>query len=212
LPQGHVVERLLKETGGILHSEDLILDAVRDLLKDEVKGYIRSRLDANPALKQELKEAVGGLMEAKLQEAYALMKVAKSRAKLGLELVPPTGGGAAPASGAPAPEPSHGEVNRALFATASLSALKGIAKAFGLAVKGSRKPAYIDALVVHPRSDEMAEALRDLGGIAQDTKEVEAVGRDLQAIAERVRMPEVRDAEADALPDAALNASVDSAG
>jgi len=89
MPQDHVVERLLKETGGILHSEDLILDAVRDLLKDEVKGYIRSRLDANPALKQELKEAVGGLMEAKLQEAYALMKVAKSSAKLGLELVPP---------------------------------------------------------------------------------------------------------------------------
>ena len=47
MAEEHVVEKLLKETGGILHSEDLIL------------------------------------------EAYALMKIAKSGAKLGLELVPP---------------------------------------------------------------------------------------------------------------------------
>jgi hypothetical protein len=89
LPAEHVVERLIKETGGILHTEDLLLDAVRDLFKDEVKAYVRARLDANPALKEELKAAVTELMEAKLQEAYALMKVAKSSAKLGLELVPP---------------------------------------------------------------------------------------------------------------------------
>jgi len=89
MAQDHVVERLLKETGGILHSEDLIFDAVRDLLKDEVKAYIRHRLDANPELKKEIKDAVTELLEAKLREAYALIKIAKSGAKLGLELVPP---------------------------------------------------------------------------------------------------------------------------
>ncbi|HKZ49081.1 MAG TPA: hypothetical protein VJ397_09915 [Thermoplasmata archaeon] len=89
MAEEHVVEKLLKETGGILHSEDLILEALRDMMKDEIKAYVRGKVDANPALKKEIKDAVGELLEAKILEAYALMKIAKSGAKLGLELVPP---------------------------------------------------------------------------------------------------------------------------
>ena len=84
----HVVEKLLKETGGILHTEELVLDAVRDLVKDEIKDYIRARLDANPELKAEIKAAVTELLEAKAREAFAMVKLAKSGAKLGLQLVP----------------------------------------------------------------------------------------------------------------------------
>lgn len=83
------LERILRDTVGAVHTEDLFVEAVRDLVKDEVKTYIRARLDANPELKAEIREAVRDLMEAKLQEAYAFVKLAKAGAKLGLELVPP---------------------------------------------------------------------------------------------------------------------------
>ena len=85
----NVVERVLRDTMGAVHTEDLFVEAVRDLVKDEVKAYIRSRLDANPDLKVEIREAVRDLMEAKLREGYAFAKLAKAGVKLGLELVPP---------------------------------------------------------------------------------------------------------------------------
>ncbi len=89
MAEEHIAERLLRDTVGAVHTEDLFVEALRDLVKDEVKAYIRARLDANPQLKAEIREAVRELMEAKLREAYAFVKLAKSGAKLGLELVPP---------------------------------------------------------------------------------------------------------------------------
>lgn len=65
------------------------MEAMRDLVKDEIKKYVKSKLDASPALKQEIKKAVEELMEAKVKEGYALVKLAKAGMKLGLELVPP---------------------------------------------------------------------------------------------------------------------------
>lgn len=79
---------LVKNTLGIVHTEDLMLEAVRDLLRDEVKRYIRARLEERPALKEELKRGVAALMEAKVREASALVLMAKAAAKLGVELVP----------------------------------------------------------------------------------------------------------------------------
>ena len=83
------VERILRETGDLFRAEDLVVDAVRDLFKDEVKKYIRTKLEENSELKNEIKSAVEELMEAKVREGYALVKLAKAGAKLGLELVPP---------------------------------------------------------------------------------------------------------------------------
>ncbi|MFQ5985935.1 MAG: hypothetical protein ACE5KQ_01070 [Thermoplasmata archaeon] len=79
---------LVKTTLGIVHTEDLVLEAVRDLLRDEVKRYIRIRLEERPALREELKRGVAALMEAKVREASALVLMAKAAAKLGVELVP----------------------------------------------------------------------------------------------------------------------------
>ena len=89
VPEDNIVEKVLRDTMGAVHTEDLFVEAVRDLVKDEVKAYIRGRLDANPELKGEIREAVRDLMQAKLQEAYAFAKLAKAGVKLGLELVPP---------------------------------------------------------------------------------------------------------------------------
>jgi hypothetical protein len=84
-----VISSVVKSTRSMLSSETLLIEAVQDLVKDEVKKTIREKLDANPELKQELRLAVQELMEAKVHEAYALLKVGKVGAKIGIELVPP---------------------------------------------------------------------------------------------------------------------------
>ncbi|MCA1812474.1 MAG: hypothetical protein LC624_00810 [Halobacteriales archaeon] len=84
------IGKLLKgATGELLKAEDVMLDAMRDLVRDEVKRRIREELDNNPELRAELRDAVRMLFEAKVQEAYAGLKLAKAGAKLGLELMPP---------------------------------------------------------------------------------------------------------------------------
>ena len=73
----------------MLSSETLLVDAVRDLVRDEIKKHIRQKLDADPELKKEMSDAVKMLMQAKVHEALAVLKLAKSGAKLWLSLVPP---------------------------------------------------------------------------------------------------------------------------
>lgn len=80
---------LLRSTLGFVHTEDLLLEAVRDLVKEEVKDHIRQTLETHPSLKEEMKGGVKALLEAKVKEASALLLIAKSAAKLGVELVPP---------------------------------------------------------------------------------------------------------------------------
>ena len=77
-----LISSVVKSTKTMLSSETLLVEAVQDLVKDEMKRAITARLDADPALREELKKAVEELMEAKIREAYALLKI-------GIELVPP---------------------------------------------------------------------------------------------------------------------------
>lgn len=88
-PDEDIISSLLKSTKTMLSSETLLVEAVQDMVKDEVKRTIREKLEANPELRKELKQAVAEMMEAKVHEAYALLKIGKVGAKLGIELVPP---------------------------------------------------------------------------------------------------------------------------
>ena len=72
----------------MLQSETLLVEAVQDLVRDEVKKHIRQKLDSDPELREELKRAVESLIEAKAREAYALLRIGKCGAKLGIALVP----------------------------------------------------------------------------------------------------------------------------
>lgn len=72
----------------MLQSETLIVEAVQDLVKDEVKRHIREKLDSDPELRAEFKKAIESLLEAKAREAYALLRIGKCGAKLGIALVP----------------------------------------------------------------------------------------------------------------------------
>lgn len=84
-----ILELAMKQTKGLLQAEDILVEALKDMVKDEIKRYVREKLDANPELKAELKAGINEIFEAKLKEAAAFIKVAKASAKLGLELVPP---------------------------------------------------------------------------------------------------------------------------
>lgn len=84
-----VVDEMLKSTIGVSSTEDLAIEAVRDLIKDEIKRYIRQKIDENPAIKAEMKEAIRDFIDAKMREAYALIKLGKCTAELGIQMVPP---------------------------------------------------------------------------------------------------------------------------
>lgn len=86
---GNLVSQMLK--GGftdVLGDEQLIVEALRDLLKDELKSKMREALDNNPEVRDELRDAIRSYFEAKVREAYATVKFVKASAKLGVEMMP----------------------------------------------------------------------------------------------------------------------------
>ena len=84
-----IIKPLLKDTvTDIFGGEDILIEAARDLVKDELKDHIRKALKDNPDLKKEFKDAIGMYYEAKIKEMFASIKLMKASAKLGLELMP----------------------------------------------------------------------------------------------------------------------------
>lgn len=93
LPDTMAIERLLsgsiqERIEELLRPEDLIMEAARDLVKDEIKGYIKQKIDENPELKGELKETIENYFEAKARSAFAEVKASRSALKLGMNLLP----------------------------------------------------------------------------------------------------------------------------
>lgn len=87
------IERLL--TGSIqsqlqdlMSTEDLVIEAFRDLVKDELKGHIRAKVEADPELKAEIKEAVAYYFHSKARSIYAELKATRAATRLGLRLLP----------------------------------------------------------------------------------------------------------------------------
>ena len=83
------VDSLLKGGEDLIHTENLMVEAVQELIKDEIKNRIRKKLQENEELRSEFEEYVKVLMEAKMKETYAYAMLAKTSADLGLELIPP---------------------------------------------------------------------------------------------------------------------------
>ena len=87
------IERLL--TGSIkdqikdlMSTEDLVIEAFRDLVKDELKLHIRDKVDAAPARKEEIKDAVSYYFQSKARSIYAELKATRAATRLGLRLLP----------------------------------------------------------------------------------------------------------------------------
>lgn len=84
-----LIKEIINKTGVALQIENIMMESFRDLLKDEIKNRMKETLEKNPDIKKEIGEAVETLIEARLKEAYALIKLAKASSKLGLEASPP---------------------------------------------------------------------------------------------------------------------------
>lgn len=87
------IERLL--TGSIkdqikdlMSTEDLVIEAFRDIVKDELKSHIRNKVEADPDLKAEIKEAVSYYFQSKARSVYAELKATRAATRLGLRLLP----------------------------------------------------------------------------------------------------------------------------
>ena len=72
----------------IFPTEDVLIQSVQELVRDEIKKYILVKLNENPEIKEEIKDAVKEYIEAKLKELHAALKLTKAGAKLGLNLIP----------------------------------------------------------------------------------------------------------------------------
>ncbi|MDW5564036.1 MAG: hypothetical protein SA339_12515 [Methanomassiliicoccus sp.] len=79
---------IVKDPMGSLKVEDLVMEAARDMIKDEIKRYIRRKLEEDPKLKNDIRIAVAELMDAKIREAYAMVKLGKCGVNLGIAMVP----------------------------------------------------------------------------------------------------------------------------
>ncbi len=84
-----LIKEVVKATGSTIQVENIMLESFRDLLKDEIKEKMKQTLEKNPEIKREIGEAIEMLIEARLKEAYALLKLAKASSKLGIEAAPP---------------------------------------------------------------------------------------------------------------------------
>jgi hypothetical protein len=86
---GEPIDVLVKSTRDLLRPEELVREATRDIVKDEIRRHLEKTLREEPKLEADLKEAVRGLLEARAMEYAALVRVGTATARLGLSALPP---------------------------------------------------------------------------------------------------------------------------
>jgi hypothetical protein len=86
---GEPIDMLLKSTRDLLRPEELVQEATRDIIKEEVRKHLEKTLSEDPKLAQDLRDAVRALLEARAMEYAALLRVGTCSARLGLAAVPP---------------------------------------------------------------------------------------------------------------------------
>ena len=86
---GEPLEAILKGTRDLLRPEELVREATRDIVKEEIRRHLDKTLHEDPELAHDLKEAVRDLLEARAREYAALLKVGTCTARLGIAAVPP---------------------------------------------------------------------------------------------------------------------------
>jgi len=86
---GEPIDVLVKSTRDLLRPEELVREATRDLVKDEIRRHLEKTLRDDPKLAQDLKDAVKDLLAAKATEYAALVRVGTATARLGLSALPP---------------------------------------------------------------------------------------------------------------------------
>jgi hypothetical protein len=82
------VDMLVRSTRDLLRPEELVREATRDIVKEEIRRHLEHTLKSNPDLDRDLRAAIKALLEARAQEYAALLRVGACTARLGLAAVP----------------------------------------------------------------------------------------------------------------------------
>ncbi|HTT72556.1 MAG TPA: hypothetical protein VMG99_00170 [Thermoplasmata archaeon] len=85
---GEPIDLLLQSTRDLLRPEELVREATRDIVKDEIRRHLEKTLKENPQLAEDLKNAVHDLLTARALEYAALLRVGAATARLGLSALP----------------------------------------------------------------------------------------------------------------------------
>ncbi len=83
------IESLVKKSEELLPSEELFIEAMRDLIKDEIKEYLREQMKKNPEVKEEIHRGMMMYIEAKVKESEAETVLIKALSELGVLSLPP---------------------------------------------------------------------------------------------------------------------------
>ncbi len=83
------IDTLIKKSEEVLPSEELFIEAVRDLMKDEIKSYLKEKMKENPEIKEAIREAMLGYVAAKVKESESMTRLIKAFAELGVITLPP---------------------------------------------------------------------------------------------------------------------------
>jgi len=86
---GEPIDVLLRSSRDLLRPEELVREATRDIIKDEIRRHLEKTLRDDPELAQNLKDAVKDLLAARASEYAALVRVGTAAAHLGLSALPP---------------------------------------------------------------------------------------------------------------------------
>ena len=86
---GEPMDVLLRSTRDLLRPEELVREATRDIVKDEIRRHLEKTLRDDPELAQNLRDAVKDLLAARANEYAALVRVGTTAARLGLSALPP---------------------------------------------------------------------------------------------------------------------------
>ncbi len=85
---GEPIDLLVKSTRDLLRPEELLREATRDIVKDEIRKHLEKTLREEPKLDKALRDAVHDLLTARAMEYAALLRVGTATARLGLAALP----------------------------------------------------------------------------------------------------------------------------
>ena len=84
------MENAIKQALSSIQTEDLLVEAARDMVKDEIKRYVRAQLESNSDIQQQISEAVREMMEAKMRERQERIDRAQESMDLGMVTTMPS--------------------------------------------------------------------------------------------------------------------------
>lgn len=86
---GEPIDILVKSTRDLLRPEEIVREATRDIVKEEIRRHLDKTLAEDPKLGKDLRDAVRALLEARALEYAALIRVGTCTARLGIAALPP---------------------------------------------------------------------------------------------------------------------------